>query len=292
VATEDTAGLLLAGIALGNLGYIALLEGEAVLAIARLQEAIRRQRIPGGAWGLSIALCDLGIARAQMGARREAATCLLEALALSWSLQDYIHAARALRGMALLAIGSGQPAHAAQLLGAADGMDDRIGASRYGRDRNLVDSCVARLDADLRIADLLNLRRAGAALTLEAAVAAGQAVARHELGDDVAAAIWQATGAPVLSLAGDACGSPLSPLAAVHGGSSGIAGDAAVTCDLTQREREVLALVCQRLTDVEIGDRLFISRRTASSHVAHILVKLSAENRREAAAIAVQRGLV
>ena len=58
-----------------------------------------------------------------------------------------------------------------------------------------------------------------------------------------------------------------------------------------QREREVLALVCQRLTDAEIGERLFISRRTVSTHVAHILAKLGANNRREAAALAVQQVL-
>jgi DNA-binding CsgD family transcriptional regulator len=65
-----------------------------------------------------------------------------------------------------------------------------------------------------------------------------------------------------------------------------------VGLDLTQREREVLRLICQRLTDVEIGERLFISRRTASSHVAHILGKLGAANRIEAANIAVRVGLV
>jgi DNA-binding CsgD family transcriptional regulator len=61
--------------------------------------------------------------------------------------------------------------------------------------------------------------------------------------------------------------------------------------DLTQREREVLALVSQRLTDAEIGERLFISRRTVSTHVANILAKLGAHNRREAAVLAVRQVL-
>jgi non-specific serine/threonine protein kinase len=61
---------------------------------------------------------------------------------------------------------------------------------------------------------------------------------------------------------------------------------------LTRREREVLALLCQRLTDPEIAEALFLSPRTASNHVASILAKLGAPNRRDAAAIAARFGLV
>jgi DNA-binding NarL/FixJ family response regulator len=62
--------------------------------------------------------------------------------------------------------------------------------------------------------------------------------------------------------------------------------------DLTRREQEVLALLCQRLTDPEIAERLYLSPRTVNTHVANLLGKLAASNRREAAAIAVHRGLV
>ena len=62
--------------------------------------------------------------------------------------------------------------------------------------------------------------------------------------------------------------------------------------DLTRREWEVLALLCQRLTDPEMAAHLFISPRTASSHVANVLSTLEASNRREAAEIAVRHRLV
>jgi DNA-binding CsgD family transcriptional regulator len=55
---------------------------------------------------------------------------------------------------------------------------------------------------------------------------------------------------------------------------------------LTPREAEVLALVARGLTNREIAAQLVISTKTASVHVSHILRKLDAPNRREAAALA------
>jgi non-specific serine/threonine protein kinase len=51
-------------------------------------------------------------------------------------------------------------------------------------------------------------------------------------------------------------------------------------------------LVCLRLTDPEIAARLYIGTRTVESHVASILNKLNAANRREAAAAAGSLGLL
>ena len=53
--------------------------------------------------------------------------------------------------------------------------------------------------------------------------------------------------------------------------------------ELSGREREVLALVADGLTNKEIADRLFISPITARNHVSRILTKLSLENRTQAA---------
>lgn len=52
---------------------------------------------------------------------------------------------------------------------------------------------------------------------------------------------------------------------------------------VTAREREVLRLLGERLTNSEIADRLFISIRTVESHVSSLLTKLGAGNRRDLA---------
>jgi ATP/maltotriose-dependent transcriptional regulator MalT len=61
---------------------------------------------------------------------------------------------------------------------------------------------------------------------------------------------------------------------------------------LTAREAEVLRLVADGLSNSQIAEKLFISRKTASVHVSNILAKLGVSTRLEAAALAHRRGLV
>jgi DNA-binding CsgD family transcriptional regulator len=61
---------------------------------------------------------------------------------------------------------------------------------------------------------------------------------------------------------------------------------------LTDRELEVLALLAEGMTNREIGERLFMSEKTASVHVSRILAKLDVRGRVEAATMAQRAGLV
>jgi DNA-binding CsgD family transcriptional regulator/tetratricopeptide (TPR) repeat protein len=74
------------------------------------------------------------------------------------------------------------------------------------------------------------------------------------------------------------------PAAPAPGGGRG--ADSGSPLGLTSRELEVLSLVAQGLSNRQIGERLFISTKTASVHVSNILAKLGVSGRGEAAAVA------
>ncbi|MBF6062431.1 response regulator transcription factor [Nocardia terpenica] len=61
---------------------------------------------------------------------------------------------------------------------------------------------------------------------------------------------------------------------------------------LTDREREVMTLVAEGLTNAEIAERLFLSPATARTHVSRILLKLAARDRTQLVVMAYESGLV
>jgi DNA-binding CsgD family transcriptional regulator len=77
----------------------------------------------------------------------------------------------------------------------------------------------------------------------------------------------------------------------------GVAGEAPATekardpFGLSVRELEVLRLIAQGRTNPEIGERLFITRKTVGVHVGNILAKLGVSGRVEAAGVAIRLGM-
>ena len=62
--------------------------------------------------------------------------------------------------------------------------------------------------------------------------------------------------------------------------------------DLTEREREVLALMVGGYNNTEISDKLVVSKSTVKFHVSNILSKLHVSSRTEAVALALQKNLI
>jgi DNA-binding CsgD family transcriptional regulator/tetratricopeptide (TPR) repeat protein len=61
---------------------------------------------------------------------------------------------------------------------------------------------------------------------------------------------------------------------------------------LTSRELEVVGLLAEGLTNAQIAERLYMSPKTASVHVSHVIAKLGVANRTQAAAVAHRKGLL
>ena len=61
---------------------------------------------------------------------------------------------------------------------------------------------------------------------------------------------------------------------------------------LTPREREILQLLADGMSNADVAQRLFISQETVKSHVRHILAKLEADTRTHAVAIALRDAII
>ena len=61
---------------------------------------------------------------------------------------------------------------------------------------------------------------------------------------------------------------------------------------LTAREREILQLLADGMSNADVAGRLFISQETVKSHVRHILTKLEADTRTHAVAIALREAII
>jgi predicted ATPase/DNA-binding CsgD family transcriptional regulator len=197
----------------------------------------------------------------QPGRRPECADAAGEALRAMQDLGDPVGEAYALDVLGWLAADDGLVERSAWLLGAAQARWELTGG-RLGGNAGLEGHRARSAQAVARVlgADrYAELRARGAGTPIE------QIVALAVAGDDAL------PGVPAPRTAGD----DRAGTAAGEGGGDGQA-DAG---ELTSREREIAALVATGLSNRQIADRLFISRRTVDAHVNHIYAKLRISSR-------------
>jgi DNA-binding CsgD family transcriptional regulator len=195
---------------------------------------------------------------------------------------------------------------AARLIGAAEAWVGDFGDDGGGQDPRLALAAASTRSA-LGDAAFAAARAEGAGFARGAAFAAARALLA-----DIAAGASSVEAARGIDVAAATSRSPhptfrrdIRPLAAgpppipmpsgvlpTPGAAAVLPPLPAVAIDLTRREQEILDLLSQRLSNQEIADQLYIGARTVEFHVANIIGKLGAENRREAAAIAARMGLV
>ena len=187
--------------------------------------------------------------------RLRARSAFLESLALARRLGYRWHSGLCVAGLAFVAAANSEWEQAAWLLGASATLRDPTGEPLRPTVQSVTDQVTESARNALGEAKFSTTFGIGAAHSPDSAIA------------------------EVLSTTGGAGESP-------PGGSSAVTGDS-----LTSREIDVLRLVVEGRSDRAIADALFISRRTASKHVAAILAKLGATTRTEAAARAVREGL-
>jgi non-specific serine/threonine protein kinase len=257
----------LTGHALFHLGVIAYAGGDHERARALCAEAAAIYDAVSLRWPAVDPLGYLGLIACADGDHARAATLFGDVLVRLREQGNPSTIGGGIAGIATLAMAIGEAERAAELFCAAEALRAVGGAPFPLPARDTYEAAMASAHRALGDAGYATASSVGRTLQVEQALA-------------VAAAVLGSAGATIENLP-----TPITTPTAL------VVLTPADRVALTRREREVLGLLCQHLTNAEIAERLFVGVRTVDSHVAHLLAKLGAANRREAVASAVRRGL-
>jgi predicted ATPase/DNA-binding CsgD family transcriptional regulator len=248
---------LQAGRLLGNLGYYEVSAGDLDAARRHLAESLDIARALGNRLSALQGTVNRGLAEYLGGSPGVAAALFAESLDLARRVGMKRLTAYALIGLAMTRRrGRADPAWSARLHGAADQALADLGHT------------LQPLEARLAELDRQRLREAMGTEAFDAEYAAGRALDPAQVGGE-------------LEQTSAAAGLP--PRVAVPGEDVSV---------LTPRERDVLKLVAQGLSNADIARRLVLSEHTVHRHLANILRKLDLSSRAAAAAWGVRAGLV
>jgi predicted ATPase/DNA-binding CsgD family transcriptional regulator len=249
---------------LNNLGVVAYYLGDNETAENRYREALGVYRQMEDRSGAALTLNNLAEVLRDRGDYPQAMTAWQESLALRSVQGDRVGIAACLTGIGRIAATSGLNDLAARLFATALRLQAETGISLAPNERDAQEHAIAELKRAYPAADFQRSWDAGNAMPL--ATLLEEVANSTETLIDASARVASQPSAPVKSAAAEA--------------------------GLTRREIDVLRLLVDGLSDREIGDALFISHRTAMTHVANILGKLNLESRTAAAAFALRNNLV
>jgi predicted ATPase/DNA-binding CsgD family transcriptional regulator len=245
------------GASLRELARLATATGDPIAPRRYAEAAIATNRACGYTWGLANALVDLARSVAAEGDHARATALYRESLERFWSLRDRWYLALPLAGLTRLAADTGHPDTAARLLGITESLRDLTAPPTWSLLRPDLDRAGAIARKALGESGFLAARTAGASLPLDPAIAE-------------AIAFSPSAPAPL----------PTQDRTAARDATR-----------LTAREMEVLRLLAEGRSNAEIADALFISPRTASTHLVNIFAKLEVDSRASAVARAFQLGI-
>jgi non-specific serine/threonine protein kinase len=227
---------------------IAVSNPEITLAIEPLEQVLRISRAAGDVRSVAMVCTMLGAALTGRGERERALQLLQEALDGLELIGDRVYFFSGLLTVAMLAVGIGEPASAARLLGAAEAIGQALGATLAPVNRATYETVERAVRAQLRN-DLFERERwIGRSMSLAQAVAEARGLTQRR--------------ARPTTVDFDQRQS-LQPL--------------------TTREQEVAQLIGRGYSDRQIAAELGIGVRTVGAHVHRVLNKLDVHSRRQVA---------
>jgi non-specific serine/threonine protein kinase len=275
--------------ALRFLGMAACYRGDDASAVGFLREAVQIARDAGQTWPLAAALCELGAADLRVGDLNEATRSGEESLPLTHGGVQQLAAIIGRLALAYVALFRGNRSevlvNTREALAQAGAINDLgLTAESFVVFAGTANACGDALRAArlLGAADALREQSGRRLFRYHTQYLQIAESARSALGEGGYADAWR-------------IGTDLALEAAVAETEDIALGQSPTTdrpTPLTPRERQVLPLLVQGMSDRDIAEVLYVSRPTASKHVSAILSKLGVESRTAAVAKALRDHLI
>jgi DNA-binding CsgD family transcriptional regulator/tetratricopeptide (TPR) repeat protein/transcriptional regulator with XRE-family HTH domain len=253
--------------ALLNLGIVRRVTGDCAGAAQTLQDALRLYRNLGDRGGEAETLNETGTLHRVRGDYPAAGISHQQALDLARELGSFWDEAHALAGLGRCALAAGQAADAETALQQALKIFRQAGAAE-------ADGISAELDA---------VKKAGPASTASNTPTQPLSPSGRTATNPADQEASTFADDPALALAAGADGDP----AAAESGPAA----ASASVPLSERERQILALLADGATDAQIAARLFLSVNTVRSHLERIRDKTGARRRPDLVRYAIQAGI-